>query len=310
MTSVPLSAPQAVGPTTASNNRTAIAVTLVVLMALGAAAFWFFAGQGTESTEDAYVDGNVVQITPQTNGTVTAINADSTDMVRAGDVLVSLNPVDASLALQRAQAQLAKSVRQVRGQYSAASQMRASLAQRQSELDRALADMARRAALAKTGAISQEEYIHAQQIVAAAQATLNVAQQQLASSQALVDAPSLSSHPDVMIAAAQVREAFIGAARTELRAPIAGMVTRRSAQVGQRISPGGSLMSVVSLDHVWVSANFKESQLRHLRINQPVTVTADVYGNTVRYRGHVQGLDAGTGSAFSLMPAQNATGNW
>ncbi|WP_374496830.1 HlyD family efflux transporter periplasmic adaptor subunit [Vogesella indigofera] len=304
--------PHTTAPARAKTHTLPTLVVSGVLLAGGLAygAYWLLSSQDRETTEDAYVDGNIVQVTPQTSGTVTTINADNTDIVPAGTVLVTLNPLDARLALQRAEAQLAKAVRQVRGQFSSASQMKATIELRKADLARAQADMQRRAPLVKTGAVSAEDFHHAEEAVQAAQAALAATEQQFAGNQALVDQVSIESHPDVVSAAMLVRDAYAGMTRTALRAPTSGMVTKRNVQVGQRVSPGSPLMSIVPLDHLWVSANFKESQLKDIRIGQSVKVTADVYGNAIEYTGKVLGLDAGTGSTFSLMPAQNATGNW
>jgi membrane fusion protein (multidrug efflux system) len=262
------------------------------------------------STEDAYVEGNVVQVTPQIGGVVTAILADNTDLVESGKTLVELNGVDAQLALAAAQAQLARAVRQVRGQFAAAGQDRANVELRAVDLARAQEDMARRSALAASGAISGEELVHAGQAVRTAKASLAMASEQLKRNQALVERTSVASHPDVQAAAAQVRNASIALSRTRIPAPVGGVVTKRSVQVGQRVSAGVPLMSVVPLDHLWVTANLKESQLRDIRLGQPVTLTTDLYGGGVVFHGRVVGQDAGTGSAFALLPAQNATGNW
>lgn len=298
-------------PTTKSHKGpTLLASALLLVGFAGYAAYWSLSSRYVEITDDAYVDGNSVQVTPQTTGTVTAIKADNTDFVREGALLIVLNPLDAQLALQRAEAQLAKAVRQVRGQYSSSSQLEATIDLRRSELSRAQADLEHRAPLVQTGAISSEDFRHAQDAVKAAQAALIAAEQQSASSAALVDRVSINNHPDVLVAAMQLRDAYIAANRTELRAPVSGMVTKRNVQVGQRVTTGTPLMSIVPLDNVWVTANFKESQLRDLRLGQAVALRSDVYGRSVEYHGTVVGLDAGTGSAFSLMPAQNATGNW
>ncbi|RQR40349.1 HlyD family efflux transporter periplasmic adaptor subunit [Burkholderia sp. Bp9143] len=285
-------------------------VILVVLVALGIAIWWLVAGRYRESTEDAYVDGNVVSVTAQVSGVITAINADNTDYVTAGSPLVKLDDTDAKLALERAEALLARTVRQVRSQYAAVEQGRANQQLREIELVRVKADLAHRKELVGSGAISGEEARHAEDAVRASVAALNAANHQLAASIAQVDHTTLATHPDVLAVSSQVRDAYVAAYRTEVPAPVTGVVTKRSAQVGQKISPGISLMSVVPLDRLWVNANFKESQLRHIRIGQPVRLYADVYGDDVVYQGTVIGQDAGTGSAFSLLPAQNATGNW
>lgn len=289
---------------------TLLASALLLVGFAGYAAYWALSSRYVEVTDDAYVDGNAVQVTPQTTGTVTVIKADNTDFVREGTLLIVLNPLDAQLALQRAEAQLAKAVRQVRGQYSSSSQLEAMIDLRRSELSRAQADLERRTPLVRTGAISSEDFRHAQDAVKAVQAALLAAEQQSATSAALVDRVSINNHPDVLVAAMQLRDAYVAANRTELRAPVSGMVTKRNVQVGQRVTTGTPLMSIVPLDNLWVTANFKESQLRDLRLGQAVALRSDVYGRSVEYRGIVVGLDAGTGSAFSLMPAQNATGNW
>jgi membrane fusion protein (multidrug efflux system) len=282
----------------------------VLLAAAGYGVYWSTTLQFREVTEDAYVEGNLVQVTTQIAGTVTAITADNTDRVGAGQELVRLNDVDARLALERSEAVLAKTVRQVRAQYASASQMQANVDLRRAELSKVQADFDRRSQLVKSGAISGEDLEHAREAVRTAQAALNSAQQQFAANHALVDSTAVATHPDVMGAAAQVKDAYIATVRTSVPAPIAGMVARRNVQVGQRVAAGTALMAVVPVDTVWVTANFKESQLRHLRSGQPVELTADAYGKDVVYHGKVVGEEAGTGSAFSLMPAQNATGNW
>ena len=276
----------------------------------GVALWWLFAGQYRETTEDAYVDGNVVAVTAQVGGVVTAIGADDTDYVSAGSKMVKLDDTDARLALARAEAQLARSVRQVRAQYAKVGQSRANLQLREVELAKAKADLARRRELLEGGAISGEEVKHAGDAVHAATAALAVAAQQIVGSSALVDRTTIATNPEVLVASSKVRDAWIAVYRTDVPAPVTGMVTKRNVQLGQKIAPGMALMSVVPLDRLWVNANFKESQLRHIRIGQKVELAADVYGDAVIYHGTVVGQDAGTGSAFSLLPAQNATGNW
>jgi membrane fusion protein (multidrug efflux system) len=282
----------------------------LLLAAAGYGVYWSTTLQFHEVTEDAYVEGNLVQVTTQIAGTVTAIAADNTDRVGAGQELVRLNDVDARLALERSEAVLAKTVRQVRAQYASASQMQANVDLRRAELSKVQADFDRRSQLVKSGAISGEDLEHAREAVRAAQAALTSAQQQFTANHALVDSTSVATHPDVMGAAAQVKDAYIATVRTSVPSPIAGMVARRNVQVGQRVAAGTALMAIVPVDTVWVTANFKESQLRHLRSGQPVELIADAYGKDVVYHGNVIGEEAGTGSAFSLMPAQNATGNW
>ncbi|CAM2193382.1 multidrug efflux pump membrane fusion protein EmrA [Paraburkholderia kururiensis] len=300
-------------PANANGKRKRLMALLVVVILIAAVAYglyYFLDARFHESTDDAYVNGNVVQITPQVTGTVVAVKADDTQTVKAGDPLVVLDPADARVALEQAEANLAQTVRQVRGLFADDSQYEAQVAQRESDLKRAQDDLHRRMQVAQTGAVSQEEISHARDAVASAQAALNAAEQQLAANRALTSNTTISTHPNVMAAAAKVRDAYLANARNVLPAPVDGYVAKRSVQVGQRVSPGTPLMSVVPLNAVWVDANFKEVQLNHMRIGQPVEMTADVYGSSVVYHGKVVGFSAGTGSAFSLLPAQNATGNW
>jgi membrane fusion protein (multidrug efflux system) len=286
------------------------AIAAVLLSGAAVATWMMLAPTAQQVTEDAYVDGNVVQLTPQISGSVTRIGADNTDYVQAGQVLVQLNEVDAQLALAHAEAQLSRTVRQVRVQFANASQFRANMTLRAADLSRADADLARRRGLVGSGAISGEDLRHAEDAVTTARAALTVAEQQLAGAGALVNQTSIASHPEVQAASAQLREAYLASERTTLRAPVSGLVAKRNVQLGQRVSAGATLMSIVPPEQMWVNANFKESQLGEIRIGQPVTLSADVYGKSVRYSGRVIGQDAGTGSAFALLPAQNATGNW
>jgi len=272
--------------------------------------YWANVLRYRQSTDDAYVNGNVVQITPQISGTVVSIGADDTQFVKAGQPLVRLDQADAKVALDQSEAQLAKTVREVRNLFATSAQLRAAVEMRQSDLAMARKDLARRERLGNSGAISNEELQHARDAVRTAEAALMSAQQQLAGNQARVDGTTLENHPDVRNASAAVRNAYLGYSRTVLPAPVSGFVARRAVQLGQRVGPGAPLMSVVPLDQVWVDANFKEPQLASMRVGQPVTLTADLYGGSFRYHGKVAGFGAGTGSAFALLPAQNATGNW
>jgi membrane fusion protein (multidrug efflux system) len=295
-----------------TKRRILLAAVLGVFLVagIGYGAYWALVLRHLEYTDNAYVDGNVVQITPQVAGTTILIGADNTDMVKAGQVLVQLDPADSLVALQEAEAQLAKTVRQVRNLFATSSQLQANVQMRQADLARAQADFARRERLSASGAVSGEEINHAREALNAAQAALLGARDQATANRVLVDETTVENHPDVLNASAHVREAYLAYGRTKLPAPVAGVVAKRSVQLGQRVSPGTPLMAVVPIDQVWVNANFKEPQLRNIRIGQPVKLTADFYGGKVEYDGKVVGIDAGTGSAFSLLPAQNATGNW
>ncbi|QBR03068.1 HlyD family efflux transporter periplasmic adaptor subunit [Paraburkholderia pallida] len=305
-------APNATRPDAPRKRKLWLALLSIGVALSGAAygAYYFSYGQYHESTDDAYVDGNLVQLTPQVTGTVNAVNADDTQIVKEGDPVVTLDPADSRIALLNAEAALGQAVRQVSTLYVNNNYYAANVAQRESDLARAQDDLRRRVAVQGTGAVSAEDVSHAHDTVVAAQAALDAARQQAQSNLALTDRTSIEQHPDVQAAATQVRNAYLNYARNTLPAPVTGYVAQRSVQVGQRVGPGTPLMSIVPLDGVWVDANFKEVQLHHMRIGQPVTMTADVYGSSVKYHGKVIGFSAGTGSAFATLPAQNATGNW
>ena len=328
MTAPATNAPNAPNPANPANPKRKPALTavaaVVVVAGIAYGAYWALVLNHFESTDNAYVQGNVVQLTPQVGGTVVAINADDTDHVKAGQLLVQLDPADAQVALDQAEAQLAQAVREVRTLFANNSTLKAQIALReadaarsQSDLARAQDDVARRAPLLATGAVGKEEFNHvtsqlavSKSGVAAAQSAVLAAREQLASNQTLTDGINIDQHPNVLRASARVREAYLALRRVDLLAPVDGYVAKRSVQLGQRVQAGAPLMSVIALSHVWVEANFKESQLQQLRLGQPVRLVADVYGKKVEYKGSIEGLGAGTGSAFALLPAQNATGNW
>jgi membrane fusion protein (multidrug efflux system) len=300
-----------------------LAATVAVVGLVWGGYEWLVASH-YESTDNAYVQGNVIQITPQVGGTVMSIHAEDTDFVKAGQPLVKLDPADARVALEQAEAALGQTVRQVRTLYANNGSLAAQVALREADVNKARAELARatddynrRTALVGNGAVSREELNHAQaqvnaarSTVAAAEAAVAGARQQLASNQAMTSGTDVEQHPQVRAAAAKVREAWLALQRAVLVAPVDGYVAKRSVQLGQRVAAGTPLMAIVPLNEVWVDANFKEVQLRQIRIGQPVTLTADLYGKRVEYRGTVAGLGVGTGAAFSLLPAQNATGNW
>ncbi|NID06421.1 HlyD family efflux transporter periplasmic adaptor subunit [Luteibacter jiangsuensis] len=285
-------------------------VLVLILAGIGWTVWYFVDGRWYEDTDDAYVNGNVVQITPQIAATVLSITADDGDLVHKGDVLVRLDDSDAQIAILSARAELANTVRRVRGLYNNVSSAQADVAVRQTAVDRARADYNRRRDLAKSGAISAEELSHALDTLTSAESSLASAKQAYSTSKVLVDDTVVASHPDVRAAAAKLRSAYLDKARTEILAPVDGYVAKRSVQLGQRVQPGAALMAVVPLHEVWIDANFKETQLTHMRIGQPVDVTADVYGSDMVYKARIRSLGVGSGSAFSLLPAQNATGNW
>jgi membrane fusion protein (multidrug efflux system) len=301
-----------------------ILTAVVAVAGLGWGVYEYLVASHYESTDNAYVQGNVIQITPQIGGSVMAILADDTDFVKAGQPLVQLDPADAKLALDQAEAALAQAVRQARTLYANNGTLSAQISLRntdvvraQSDISRAADDLARRQSLTGNGAVSREELGHsesqlanAKSALAAARAGVAIARDQLRSNQSLTDGIRIEQHPSVLMAAAKVREAFLATQRVALQAPVDGYVAKRTVQLGQRVAAGTPMMSIIPLKQVWVDANFKEVQLRNIRIGQPVTLVADLYGKKVTYKGTVAGLGAGTGAAFSLLPAQNATGNW
>src|ERR1700674_357333 len=296
-----------------NGKRRKLLASVIGGFAVGAIAYgsyWALVLRQSEATDDAYVNGNVVQITSQVPGTVIKIAADDTNFVTAGTTLVQLDTADAKVALEEAESQLAKTVRQVRNLYATSGQLQANVQQREADLTRTQDDFARRARLAALGAVSGEEIQHARDALRSAEAATTAARQQLVAHQALVDRTTVEDHPDVRNAAAHVREAYLAYSRCALPAPVSGYVAKRSVQLGQRVGAGVPLMAVVPLDEVWVDANFKEGQLKNMRVGQPVTLTADLYGGKLEYHGHVVGFGAGTGGAFALLPAQNASGNW
>lgn len=287
-----------------------IALVVFVLAAVIWLLLWLFVFSTRETTDDAYVGGNQVGISAQVPGIVTGVFADDTQRVNAGQVLVKLDPTDADIALRKASTALAQAVRQVRQQTQSAASADASLGARRQDLKRAQDDLKRRLPLLAEKAVAPEEVQHARDAVESAQSALDSAQRQADAARALVDGADVETNPAVQQARANFRQAWVAAQRNAIVAPIDGYVAQRSVQVGNSVQPGQQLMTVVPLHDLWVEANFKESQLRHVRIGQPAKVEADIYGGGVEYHGHVIGLGAGTGSAFSLLPAQNATGNW
>ena len=320
--------PAAATPSRSPNPARRKGLAVVLSGVLGAGAVWgvwhYLHARFEESTDNAYVAGHVVQITPQMGGTVVAIGADETEKVRSGQVLVRLDTADARVALEQAQAQLAQTVREVRGLYANTSALHAQLQARGADLARAQSeharleeDVKRRTPLLASGAVGKEEYDHfrsqlsaARSAVQAAQSAQTAAQEQWQASQAQTEGTPVVQHPQVQRAVARLRETHLAMQRSELLAPIDGHVAKRSVQLGQRVQAGAPLMTVVALDALWVDANFKEGQLQHLRMGQSAELRADVYGQKLVFHGRIAGLGAGTGAAFALLPAQNATGNW
>ena len=283
-------------------------VVLVGLIAYGL--YWSLYSRYFESTDDAYVAGNVVTVTSKENATVLALHADNTQTVKQGQLLIELDPAIAKVNLQAAQANLARVVRTVRGTFSRSDAGSAQLNQARVALAQAQGDYQRRLKAFGTESVSGEELAHAKDAVAAAQAAVSTAQGGLEQTNSAIAGTDIAHNPDVLAAEAQLRAAAIAYGHMRIIAPLDGVVAQRTVQAGQQVAAGTPLMAVVPLDHVWIDANFKEVQLARMRVGQPVTVKADIYGGGVTYHGRIEGLGAGSGSAFALLPAQNASGNW
>ena len=303
--------PIANGKAGSRRRRGLLWLTSVVIVA-GAAygSWWFLYGRYYESTDDSYVNGDLVQITSEVPGTVIKVAVDDTQSVRRGQPLIELDPADAQIAMDSAKADLARAVRRVRTLFAQAEELRAQIAEREIALKRAEDDYARRAQLAGDGAVSEEELSHTKDAIIQLQASLTAAREQLAATTAQIDGTTIRTHPDVLGASAILRNASLALSRTDIVAPVAGVVARRTVEVGQQVAAGTPLMAVVPLTDVWVDANFKEVQLKRMRIGQPVTLLSDIYGGGFQYHGKLAGLSAGSGNAFALLPPQNASGNW
>jgi membrane fusion protein (multidrug efflux system) len=297
---------------TNGKRRGILLVIALIFIGIGvlSAAYWVLVLSKREKTDDAYVNGNKVTISAQVAGTVIAVLADDTQLVKAGQVLVKLDPIDAETALSRSANALAQAVRQVRQQKATADQYDSVIDTRKLELARAETDLAKREPLLPDRAIPAEEVRHAHESVEIAGAALTQAVRQSKSAHALVDGTAVQSNPAVLQARDAYRDAWIAVQRNAVVAPVTGYVAERSVQLGQHIQAGQALMSVIPLNPLWVDANFKEVQLRNLRIGQKAEVRSDLYGGSYIYHGRVEGMSAGTGAAFSLLPPQNASGNW
>lgn len=286
---------------------------LLILVLVALAAFLvsrFLLAKPEEETDDAYVAGDVIAVTARDPGTVIAVHADNTQLVRAGQPLIDLDPSTADVNLAAAEAELARAVRGTRADFTRVGGADAQIVQAEAELRRARTDYARRRGAAAEGAVSGEELDHAADAVKVASAALDVARAGRAQALSAVGGTRPETNPAVLAAVAAYRRAAIVRSHMHVVAPIDGTVAQRTAQLGQQVAAGAPLMSVVPLRRAWVDANFRETQLKHLRIGQPVRITADAFGDDVVFHGRVAGLSAGSGNAFALLPPQNASGNW
>lgn len=283
---------------------------IIILLFVAYGVYWFLVLRFQEYTDDAYVAGLQIPIIAQTTGNVTQVNFENTDLVKAGDVLVVLDKTNATLTFEQAKHDLATTVRKTKELYINGDEYQAQIQKNRVSLAQAQKDNQRRIALGRSGTISKEDLQHSQEAVQLAQAALEISIQQYNANRALLRNTELKKQPAIQQAADSVRSAWINLQRTEIKSPMTGYVSRRNVQVGSQVSSQSSLMAIVPIQPVWVDANFKETQLEKVRIGQPVTINSDFYGDDIVYNGTVVGLDMGTGSAFSLLPAQNATGNW
>ena len=302
---------------TSSNNKSqqrkkglSIFILLLLLIAIGSAAYWFFFIKGFEETEDAYVSGNQVMVSSQVAGNISKINVDNMDPVQAGYVLLELDDTNAKLSFEQAKSNLANAVRQISQLNYTVKQLKSAVRANEITLAQAQGNLNRRVQLVKDGAIDKESFQHAKEAVELAKANLTTSQNQLEANQALLLDGPLSEQPQIQSAVSNLKQAWLNLERTKIRSPIKGYVARRNAQVGQAVSVGGALMAVVTTDQMWLDANFKETQLTHMRIGQSAEIHFDLYGKDKTFNGKVVGIEMGTGSAFSLLPTQNATGNW
>lgn len=293
-------------------RKIALLFLAVLFIVIGVAylVYWFMVLRHYQDTDDAYVAGNQAQVMAQVSGSVNKVWFDNTDYVKKGDVLVTLDKTDAQQAFEKAQTALATTVRQTHQLIINGKQYQATIDLQKTALEQAQSDLKRREPLGAANLIGREDLQHARDAVATAKAQLDVATQQYNANQAMTLNTSLENQPAVKQSAAELRDAWLALARTEVVSPVDGYVSRRSVQVGSQISSTTPLLAIVPANNLWVDANFKETQLAGVRIGQSATVVSDIYGDDVVYHGKVVGLDMGTGSAFSLLPAQNATGNW
>ncbi|MBG3089730.1 multidrug efflux MFS transporter periplasmic adaptor subunit EmrA [Proteus terrae] len=293
-------------------RRNVLLLLTILFIVAGAAysAYWFMVLRHHETTDNAYVTGNQIMVMPQISGSVTTVYVDNTDFVKAGEPLVLLDSSDEKLALEKAKTALANSVRQMHQQIINGRQLKANIVLRETELTKLQNDLRRREVLGERNVIGKEELQHAREAVSTARAALEVAREQYNANQAIILNTPIAKQPSVLQASTDVRNAWLALERTKILSPTDGYVSRRSVQVGAQVSPGKPLMAVVPVTGMWIDANFKETQLANMRIGQPAKITTDFYGKKVIYHGTVLGLDMGTGSAFSLLPAQNASGNW
>lgn len=286
-----------------------IFAAIMVIAAGSSTAWWYFDLRNVQSTDDAYVKGNQIAVSSLVAGSVISINYTDTDLVRQGDILVTLDDTDARINFNKAANNLANTVRKIKQMYIADDQYNANVQEAKIAYQQALADYQRRSRLQGAAAISRENMQHAKDAVDSSKAALDVAVQAYRGNRVLIQNTALEKQPEVLMAAESMREAWVALQRTKVRSPVTGYLAQRNVQVGETIGSGQALMSIVPAEQVWINANFKETQLKGVKIGQKVSIVTD-YGSDVVFNGQVDGINMGTGSAFSVLPAQNATGNW
>mgnify|MGYP001307997468 FL=1 len=287
-----------------------IFAAVIVIVAGSSTAWWYFDLRDVQSTDDAYVKGNQIAISSLVAGSVISVNYTDTDLVRQGDVLVTLDDTDARINFNKAANNLANTVRKIKQMYIADDQYNANVQEAKIAYQQALADYQRRSRLQGAAAISRENMQHAKDAVDSSKAALDVAVQAYRGNRILIQNTALEKQPEVLMAAESMREAWVALQRTKVRSPVTGYLAQRNVQVGETIGSGQALMSIIPAEQVWINANFKETQLSGVKIGQKVSIVTDFYGSDVGFNGRVDGINMGTGSAFSVLPAQNATGNW
>lgn len=286
------------------------AIFIFLLIALACFLYWLIWLRFEESTDDAYVDGNMVTLTPQISGIVTSINADDTDYVKKNQCIIQLDPTDSSIAFQQNKANLAENLRNVVKMFEKVKELQAEIEVKKADLYIAQVDFENRRNLVDAGGVSKEDYAHSEAHFHAAFADLQRVEHQLTSAIAQIDGTSVTTHPLVEMAKDQLRESWVKLQRCQIRTPVSGLIAQRTIQLGEWVNPAQPLLAIIPPDQMWITANFKEIQLAKMKIGQPVKMRADIYGDDVVYHGTIIGIGGGTGSVFSVLPPQNATGNW
>ena len=293
------------------NKKPLVYFTFSILVIVVLVLFWWIIwGRFEVSTRDSYVNGNQVRLTAQISGFVSAVYCEETDYVKEGQVLVTLDETDNKIAFEKAKAVLGNTIREVTTLFENVYSLAALLKEKEAELVRAEIDFLDREAVVASGAVSEEDYIHAKTNLAAIQNSLESSYFNLRKAISLVENTTVLSHPKVKSAVEQVKLSYVKLKRCQIKAPASGIVAQRGVQAGQSISPSSQLLAIVPLDQMWVDANFKEIHMSKIRIGQTIKMTSDFYGDDVEYLGRVIGIAGGTGAVFSPLPPQNATGNW